>query len=385
VKTLGKGGSFVPSNEYLSLLNNLTDRFSKRGADPKKPNGNPINQVRTNEFLSGVWQMREFNLLPKSIAESITSRKTVLKSDFQLHAGPGSVSNQVGLWTTTTKNNPLIGNRKLHLSLEDILPRWINQSENQILDSAVSPRAPEWMEGAVANQPFGFSYSKSFGFSGARINWARHKFSLSTCSGCHNRDTDTFFQMVKSAGKDRTGKIRKAFFAGFMVGDSKGGPLVVSDVENFDEKHEFFDLREREKIVREVLNLARQVDSARVRLTRTELDGNSSNQLTQVFVKGGVIGNWLYELPENRLNNDLFRIDGNGGIFLRNPGSSSTFGAKQLYLRAKAIDGTGIVLERPYSIWLLKPGESRLSQDLDPSIQPSIAPPLSTPRPNRTH
>ena len=139
-----------------------------------------------------------------------------------------------------------------------------------------------------------------------------------------------------------------------------------------------------EKIVREVLNLARQVDSARVRLTRTELDGNSSNQLTQVFVKGGLIGKWSYELPDGRLDNNLFRIDGNGGIFLSNPGSAF-YDAKQLYLRAKANDGTGIVLERPYSLWLLKPGESRLSQDLDPSIQPSIAPPLSTPRPNRTH
>ena len=39
------------------------------------------------------------------------------------------------------------------------------------------------------------------------------------------------------------------------------------------EKNEFFDLCEQENIIREVLNLAQQVDSARVRLTRTELDG----------------------------------------------------------------------------------------------------------------
>ena len=132
--------------------------------------------------------------------------------------------NQVGLWTTTTKNNPLIGNRKLDSSLEGVLSRWINQKENQILDSVVS-QLLGWMDGAVANQPFGFSYSKNFGFSGTRINLVRHKFSLSTCSGCHNGDTNTF-QMIRSNGKDR-----KAFLADFMVGDKKGGPLIIEDAE----------------------------------------------------------------------------------------------------------------------------------------------------------
>ena len=143
--------------------------------------------------------------------------------------------------------------------------------------------------------------------------------------------------------------------------------------------------RERENIIREVLNLAQQVDSARVRLTRTELDGNFSDQLTQVFVRGGVIGDWVFELPDNHLNNDLFRIDDLGGIFFKNPSSVGFSGSKQIFIRARATDGTGLVLERPYSVWLLKTGENRLSQDLDPSTQPTVAPPLSTPRPNRTH
>ena len=41
------------TKEYLLKLNELTDRFTKRGADPSKPNGNAINQVRTNDFLMG--------------------------------------------------------------------------------------------------------------------------------------------------------------------------------------------------------------------------------------------------------------------------------------------------------------------------------------------
>jgi hypothetical protein len=373
MNSLDHRGNFVPTAEYLSRLNRLTDRFTKRGADPGKPNGNPINQVRTNEFLDGVWQMREFNLMPRETAEKVgvsTGRKTRLKVDEEL----GSID--LGLWTTTTKNNPMVGNSKLKPSLENALARWINQRENHILDGEVSQRAPEWMEGPVANQPMGFSYK----VPGVRMNLARYKMSLSTCSGCHTGDTGTFFQMIKSQGKSN-----KAFYARFMVGNGEGGESVVSDNINFNEKHGFFDLQGREVIVRDILSVAEQVDAARLRLTRVEVDGNSTAQLAKVFVRGGVIGDWKYELPANKLDNNLFRMDGNGGLFFQSPGAQVGFGSKQIHIRATATDGTGVMIERPYSLWVLKPGESRLAQDLDPSVQPNIPPPLATPRPNRTH
>jgi len=112
---------------------------------------------------------------------------------------------------------------------------------------------------------------------------------------------------------------------------------------------------------------------------------NSTGHLAKIFVRGGVIGDWKYELPVNELDNNLFRVDEDGGLFLQSPDSLPSHGSKQIQLRATAMDGTGVVIERPYSLWLLKPGESRLAQDLDPSIQPNNPPPLATPRPNRTH
>ena len=42
--------------------------------------------------------------------------------------------------------------------LEKPLARWINQRENYIVGADVGPRAPEWMEGPVANEPGGFPY-----------------------------------------------------------------------------------------------------------------------------------------------------------------------------------------------------------------------------------
>ena len=373
MNSLDHRGNFVPTAEYLSRLNRLTDRFTKRGADPGKPNGNPINQVRTNEVFGGVWQMREFNLMIKSAAEKVGAspgRETKLVVDPDL----GSIN--LGLWTTTTKNNPMVGPNQLDPSLKNALARWINQRENHLMDGAVGSRAPEWMEGPVANQPMGFSYD----VPGVRMNLARYKMSLSTCSGCHTGDTGTSFQMVKSKGNRN-----KAFFADFMVGNGRGGKRSVGDNKNSNEKHEFFDLQGREVIVRDILNLAEQVDAARLRLSRVELDLNSTGHLAKIFVRGGVIGDWKYELPVNALDNNLFRVDEDGGLFLQSPDSLPSHGSKQIQLRATAMDGTGVVIERPYSLWLLKPGESRLAQDLDPSIQPNNPPPLATPRPNRTH
>jgi len=224
--------------EYFQALNELTDRFSKRGSHPNKPNGNPINQVRTNDFIRfRLWQMREFNLVSRSTAHEVKAhpdRDTTLVADGEI---------DIGLWTTTTKNNPMVSptRRRVDNKVEKPLARWINQREEQILSADVGPRAPEWMEGPVANEPNNrFSYQ--FKSENIRTNLASYKFSLSTCSGCHTGDTDTFFQMVHSMGPNE-----KAFFAPFMIGGPKhrGGMHEVKDRENNKEKHEFFDLKAR--------------------------------------------------------------------------------------------------------------------------------------------
>ena len=72
-----------------------------------------------------------------------------------------------------------------------------------------------------------------------------------------------------------------------------------------------------------------------------------------------------------------------GGIFFKI--SSVKFSGSNIYSKSTGNGRNGFGSGRPYSVWLLKTGENRLSQDLDPSTQPTVAPPLSTPRPNRTH
>ena len=78
-----------------------------------------------------------------------------------------------------------------------------------------------------------------------------------------------------------------------------------------------------------------------------------------------------------------FECTSTGELSIRGNDKGHLFGKGRIFLRARATDGTGIVIERPYSLWVLSEGESRLMEDLDPSIEVSDPPPLKTPRPER--
>ena len=95
--------------------------------------------------------------------------------------------------------------------------------------------------------------------------------------------------MVKST---RSNDVR-AFFAPFMVGDpsNKTSPNKfkheVSDKQNV-RKTSLFDLKGREEIVRDILDISQSVDQARLRLTRTEFDRQENGRLSRVFVQGAL-------------------------------------------------------------------------------------------------
>src|SRR5207249_721271 len=62
-------GSIPFGENYNVALQSITDTFTRIGANPNKPNGSAINQVRTDEIalvrvLGLPWELREFALLP---------------------------------------------------------------------------------------------------------------------------------------------------------------------------------------------------------------------------------------------------------------------------------------------------------------------------------
>ena len=370
-----------PSPEYLAHLTEMGDRFSKRGADPDKPNGNSINQVRTNDFVltqnnRKVWQFREFTLRDREDPEI---------KDFSITAKPelttkGSFGGAVGLWTTTNKGNPMVKGPSISTDFtkSPILSQWINQRESQILDGEVGPPAPKWMEGGIANHRFGFSFKPP----GVRINLARHKFSLSTCGGCHNGDTRTSFFMIVPRPHNQ-----ESSMPSFLTGGT------VRDTVNSNEFHHYDDLRQRENNMGNLVTACKLVMPERMRLSVVDLPSNS-DQLAKpptLTVQGGVAVQWKFELAEGLgdAHNQDFSIGSDQTTLKLKDGSSP--GAKTIRVRATALDengapdGTGVTLERPYSIFVREGSESPEIEAEDFPAFSKVAPHLFTPNPNRVH
>ncbi|MBN4080535.1 hypothetical protein JYT31_02615 [Beggiatoa alba] len=193
---------------YNNALLVLTDRFVAKNANPGKPNGSALNQLRSNEIaLSSPWELREFML------SSVTGE----------------------LQQVTVKDNP-----DLSVNNTTSMRDFINNNTTAILNGNFS--IPDTFQG----QPFVAGASiNTLGLSsvlradGITNNGARHKLSLNTCMGCHGRETNTGFLHVnpRSLGFE-------AFLSGFLKGDINSQAITVLDpIDNT--ARQFFDLDAR--------------------------------------------------------------------------------------------------------------------------------------------
>jgi hypothetical protein len=175
-KTLG-------SPEYNSALQAVTDKFSLNGLQSGRANGNPINQVRTNEIaLAGPWELREFNL-------SVTS------------AGP------TRLVPVPVKNNPDLSFNVAGSSNSALLSKYVNKNAvNILLERHETPAQldPNGVAVASGGTPFTAGSSlnnvpiwnttglvvpagaKLADGTAANVGDLMHKFAINTCNGCHN-------------------------------------------------------------------------------------------------------------------------------------------------------------------------------------------------------
>lgn len=130
---------------YKADLEQLTNKFTTRGAAPEKPNGSAINQVRTNESaLNWIWQLREFTLTRGRLA---------------MHS---------------TRNTP---GRTLNRSAT--LSKWVQEHEAEIMDDKYV--MPDSLLGGSADQ-FVFQWE----VSGVATSLER-TFVAGTCNGCHSQ------------------------------------------------------------------------------------------------------------------------------------------------------------------------------------------------------
>jgi hypothetical protein len=198
------GQSFGPA--YNSALQAITDKFSGRDRAPAKPNGSPLNQIRTNEIalvlpneVQRGWELREFQIVGGKLQE-VSTRQTPDNS-FQ---------------NTAT------------------LAKFINDTEADILDRNFE--VPVQFAGAAFLAGSSIVAPPANGFfwraPGVTRNEARHIVAFTSCSGCHHLETGTT-NFLHVANRRQT---EKAELSGFLTGiQNVPDPLDGSIKRNFND------------------------------------------------------------------------------------------------------------------------------------------------------
>ncbi len=189
--------------DYNESLEAVTNGFTGPGADPSKPNGSSINQIRTNEIvLDGPWELREFRVqLGGQLAQVSVKQE------------PGD----------ELKNAPE-------------LAEWINDNEADVLES--THVVPDHMLGPAA------PVTGLWAPVGVDNDEARHKFALNTCSGCHQAETGAPFLHVGSRFPGEETPL-----SAFLVGGSTFDPVSGA-------------MREFNDLERRMIDLCELVDEA---------------------------------------------------------------------------------------------------------------------------
>lgn len=150
---------------YNAALQEITDRFSGKDKAPAKPNGSPLNQIRTNEIrlvLDGEvqrgWELREFHIVNGRLEE---------------------------VPTLQTPDNSLQNSARL--------AKFINDNEADILDRnfTVPPQldnAPFLAGSSVVAPPTTGFFWRAPGVANRE---ARHIVAVTSCNGCHHMETGT--------------------------------------------------------------------------------------------------------------------------------------------------------------------------------------------------
>ncbi len=162
--------------QYNAALQQITDAFSKGGADPRKPNGSALNQLRTNEIGLSLAEI-DFTTIPPTFPAG--GAKPWEMREF--HVTPSGL-----------KPVPVALTPHLALNGSAQLADYINKNEKAILrDRHVMPAS---MMAGSALVPGAFTSDVAPIPSDAPIVWnapgirnpeARFKFAQNTCSGCH--------------------------------------------------------------------------------------------------------------------------------------------------------------------------------------------------------
>ena len=212
------------SREYNDALERITRRFSDRGSAPDKPNGNALNQIRTNEIaLALPWELREF----------VINGSTGLLTPHTVALTPDTVA----------------------LNGTPMLADFINANADELIDGSTLVSPAVWAASSLAGpfQPADFPDFEERTFTvnvlfppfadipwsaaGIENNEARHAFALNTCNGCHRDETGTgFLQVGFPLEHDLPRTLANpAQLAGFLTGTTVPDPVDPDTERSFND------------------------------------------------------------------------------------------------------------------------------------------------------
>lgn len=189
-----KLGGIAPGDSYNAALQAVTDRFSRRGANPMGVNGSALHQIRTNEISMSktAWEMREFNL----------------------DAGTGLLR-QAPL--DRTPDDSFQGTPRLEQFILENRQAILNGGHN--LDGMYQGAPFQGCTTHVPHHAFEFGWRLP---TGSQVDsLLRHKFSLGTCNGCHGGETHTLFTHVSYDHPIG----REAVLSGYLTGITLRDPI----------------------------------------------------------------------------------------------------------------------------------------------------------------
>jgi hypothetical protein len=187
-----------PSESYNAALQALTTRFAGRNAEPGRPNGSALGQLRTNEIaLNSPWELRQFKLS--------TATGMLVPTPVEL-TPDGSFF----------EDSPRIAD-------------FVNQNEAAIL--VERHVVPESFQGAPFLAGSSFNDLRAWRSSGITNPEARFRFSLNTCNGCHaSEETGTTFLHIDNRFPGSESTV-SGFMSGITIPDPvTGTPRTLNDL-----------------------------------------------------------------------------------------------------------------------------------------------------------
>ena len=193
--------------DYNTRLQAITDIFSGRGGDASKPNGNALNQLRTDEAaLAYPWQLREFHIDATGALVNVEVKNT---PDRSVLDHPQELSAFI----------------RAHPD-DDIPSKFIGGKAD------IDSNTFEWPAMELNNNNF------------------RHNFAMRTCNGCHGAETGPKQDAGKETFRQIGGRKRnaEATLSAFLTGT----PAMLQDPTG--KIQTFCDLKIRQKALHEALN-----------------------------------------------------------------------------------------------------------------------------------